>query len=168
LRLRCYVPCLSIPTQKVAYECQADFNEWCAWWSQEQVFLNMKRANRFSFSVYQMGQRVSRLYLIWVDGGDSDHPFFKSVMDSWGWMIQVVLRPQQTQGFVLLKKRSVVEQTFGWLNWYRGLSKDDQFHDSAYGQAISLSWYPLPLFIQPLRLAVNYQINTSDCFMVHA
>jgi len=30
----------------------------------------------------------------------------------------------------LLKKRWVVEQTFGWLNWYRGLSKDDQFHDS--------------------------------------
>ena len=23
--------------------------------------------------------------------GDSDHPFSKSVMDSWGWMIQVVL-----------------------------------------------------------------------------
>jgi len=89
-------------------------------------------------------------------------------MDSWGWMIQVVLWLQQTQGFVLLKKRSVVEQTFGWLNWYRGLSKDDRFHDSAYGQAISLSWYPLPLFIQPLRLAVNYQINTSDCFMAHA
>jgi transposase len=128
----------------------------------------MKRAKRFSFSVYQMGQRVSRLYLIWVDGGDSDHPFFKSVMDSWGWMIQVVLRLQHTQGFVLLKKRSVVEQTFGWLNWYRGLSKDDRFHDSAYGQAISLSWYPLLLFIQPLRLAVIYQINSSDCFMVHA
>jgi len=36
---------------------------------------------------------------------------------------------QQTQGFVLLKKSSVVEQTFGWLNWYRGLSKDDRFPD---------------------------------------
>ena len=126
MRLRCYVPCLSIPTPKVAYECQAGFNEWCAWWSPEQVFLNMKRANRFSLSVYQMGQRVSRLYLIWVDGGDSDPPFFKSVMDSWGWMIQVVLRPQQTQGFVLLKKRWVVEQTFGLLNWYRRLRNDDR------------------------------------------
>jgi transposase len=69
----------------------------------------MKRAKRFSLAVYEMGQRVSRLYSIWVDGGDSDDPFFKSVMDSWGWMIQVVLRPQQTQGFVLLKKRWVVE-----------------------------------------------------------
>jgi putative transposase len=47
-------------------------------------------------------------------------------MDSLGWMIQVVLRQQQTQGFVLLKKRSVVEQTFGLLNWYRRLSKDDR------------------------------------------
>lgn len=88
------------------------------WWSQQQVFLNVKRANRFSLSVYQMGQRVSRLYSIWVDGGDRDHPFFKSVMDSWGWMIQAVLWLQPTQGFVLLKKISVVEQTFGWLNWY--------------------------------------------------
>jgi transposase len=78
----------------------------------------MKRAKWFSLSVYQMGQRVSRLYSIWVDGGEGDHPFFKSVMDSWGWMIQVVLWLQQTQGFVLQKKRSVVEQTFGWLNWY--------------------------------------------------
>jgi transposase len=79
-----------------------------------------------SDAVYQMGQRVSRLYLIWVDRGDSGHRFLKWAMDCLGWMIQVVLRPQQTQGFVLLKKRSVVEQTFGWLNWYRRLRKDDR------------------------------------------
>jgi transposase len=47
-------------------------------------------------------------------------------MDSLGWMIQVVLPQQHTQGFVLLKKISVVEQTFGWVNWYRRLSKDDR------------------------------------------
>ncbi|MBD1830235.1 hypothetical protein H6F71_22980 [Microcoleus sp. FACHB-61] len=47
--------------------------------------------------------------IIWVDRGDSRHRFLKSVMDSLEWMIQVVLRPQQTQGFVLLKKD-------GWLN----------------------------------------------------
>jgi len=61
-----------------------------------------------------------------VDRGDSGHQFLKWVMDCLGWMIQVVLRQQQTQGFVLLKKRSVVEQTFGLLNWYRRLSKDDR------------------------------------------
>jgi transposase len=86
------------------------------WWSQQQVFLNLKRANRFSLSVYQMGQRVPPLYLIWVDRGDSGDRFLKSVMDSLGWIIQVVLPPQQIQGFVLRKKRSVVEQSFRWLN----------------------------------------------------
>ena len=30
----------------------------------------------------------------------------------------------RTKGFVLLKKRWVVERTFGWFNWYRRLSKD--------------------------------------------
>jgi transposase len=86
------------------------------WWSQQQVFLNVKRANRFSLSVYQMGQRVPRLYLIWVDRADSGDRFLKSVMYSLGWIIQVVLPPQQIQSFVLRKKRSVVEQSFSWLN----------------------------------------------------
>jgi putative transposase len=45
-------------------------------------------------------------------------------MDMFGWVIQVVLRPEQTKGFVVLKKRWVVERTFGWLNWSRRLSKD--------------------------------------------
>ena len=49
-----------------------------------------------------------------------------------------------------------------------GLPDGAKGFTAVYGQAISLSWYPLPLFIQPLRLAVNYQINTSDCFMAHA
>jgi putative transposase len=38
--------------------------------------------------------------------------------------IQVVLRPEQTKGFVVLKKRWVVEPTKGWLNWSGRLSKD--------------------------------------------
>lgn len=47
-----------------------------------------------------------------------------------GWWIgavglkQVVLRPEQTKGFVLLKKRWVVERTFGWLMGCRRLVRD--------------------------------------------
>jgi transposase len=67
---------------------------------------------------------VSRLYLVWADGGYSGQPFMKWVMDSLGWVLQVVLRPQQRQGFVLLKKRWVVERTFGWWQWYRRLNVD--------------------------------------------
>lgn len=78
-------------------------------------------------NVHQMGDAVSRLYLIWVDGGYSGSPFLIWVMDAFRWVVQVVLRPEQAEGFVLLKKRWVVERTFGWLNWYRRLSKDYEY-----------------------------------------
>jgi len=63
-----------------------------------------------------MGQRVSGLYLfVRVDRGDSGQRFLKSVMDSLGWIIQVVVRSQHPR-LCFTEKRSVVEQTFAWLN----------------------------------------------------
>jgi transposase len=73
--------------------------------------------------VKQMGQAVCRLHIIWVDGGFDGEPFMKWTMDFCRWWIQVVLRPEQ-KGFVLLKKRWVVERTLGWLVWCRRLNKD--------------------------------------------
>jgi len=35
-------------------------------------------------------------------------------MDRFRWVVYPVLRPEQTKGFVLLKKRWIVERTFGW------------------------------------------------------
>lgn len=75
---------------------------------------------------HQIGEAVSRLYLIWLDGGYSGSPFLMWLMDAFPWVVQVVLHPEPPQGFVVLKKRWIVERTFGWLNWYRLLSKDYQ------------------------------------------
>ena len=72
----------------------------------------------------QMKQQVARLYLVWADAGYSGQPFLRWAMDTFRLIVEVVLRPEQTKGFVLLKKRWVVERTFGWWNWYRRLSKD--------------------------------------------
>jgi len=74
--------------------------------------------------VKAMGQRVSRLHIIWADGGFSGPDFMMWVMDVCRWVVQVVLRPEQTKGFVLLKKRWVVERTFGWLMHCRRLVRD--------------------------------------------
>lgn len=74
--------------------------------------------------VKQMGKRVSRLHTIWADGGFDGEPFLIWVMDVCRWLVQVVLRPEQTKGFVLLKKRWVVERTFGWLMGCRRLVRD--------------------------------------------
>lgn len=72
----------------------------------------------------RMGKAVSRLHTIWVDGGFDGAPFMQWVMNTCRWIVQVVLRPQQTKGFVLLKKRWVVERTFGWLMGSRRLVRD--------------------------------------------
>jgi transposase len=74
--------------------------------------------------VKQMGKAVARLTTIWTDGGFEGAPFMMWVMDVCRWIVQVVLRPEQTKGFVLLKKRWVVERTFGWLMGCRRLVRD--------------------------------------------
>jgi transposase len=53
-----------------------------------------------------MGSQVSRLTTIWTDGGFDGPAFMMWVMDICRWIVQVVLRPEQTKGFVLLKKLS--------------------------------------------------------------
>jgi putative transposase len=76
--------------------------------------------------VHGMGDRINRLHTIWMDGGDRGEDFMRWVMDMFRWIVEVVLRPLEVKGLVLLPKRWVVERTFGWLNWCRRLSKDYQ------------------------------------------
>jgi len=66
----------------------------------------------------------ARLIRIFVDGGFSGEEFMKMIMNTLGFIIEVVLRPQDAKGFVLLPKRWVVERTFGWFNHWRRLNKD--------------------------------------------
>ena len=73
--------------------------------------------------VKQSQDQVFRLTTIWVDGGFDGEPFMQWVMNFCRWIVQVVLRPEQTKGFVLLKKRWVVERTYEKAN---GVSAIDQ------------------------------------------
>ena len=81
-------------------------------------------AKRVLKRVKRMDKAVSRVHTIWVDGGYNGEPFMQWVMDVCRWIVLVVLRPEQTKGFVLLKKRWVVERTFGWLMGSRRLVRD--------------------------------------------
>lgn len=69
-------------------------------------------------------ERLPRLGLIWVDGGFSGVDFFKTVIDAFAIVLEVVLRPRNAKGFVLLPRRWVVERTYGWLHWCRRLNVD--------------------------------------------
>jgi putative transposase len=70
-------------------------------------------------SVYN---RWCRLKLIWADGGYED--IVTWVKQQFGWTLEIVRRPPNTKGFVILPRRWVVERTFAWLGRFRRLSKD--------------------------------------------
>jgi len=67
---------------------------------------------------------LQNIKLIWVDRGYSAKKFFFFVKNVFKITIEVVRKPSGIKGFVLLKRRWVVERTFGWLNKFRRLSKD--------------------------------------------
>jgi len=69
------------------------------------------------------GRYVRRLKLIWVDGKYSGK-LVEWVEHAYGWTLQVVRRPKDAEGFVVLPRRWVIERTFGWLGRYRRLSRD--------------------------------------------
>jgi transposase len=66
--------------------------------------------------IKEKGKRTARLHTIWVDGGFTGDSFMMWVMDICHWVVQVVLRPQEQKGFVLL----------GWLSWCRRLNRDHE------------------------------------------
>src|SRR6185295_601389 len=57
------------------------------------------------------------------DGRYNDKSFIAR-LEQRGLTLEVKSRPPGTKGFVLLKKRWIVERTFAWLGFNRRLSKD--------------------------------------------
>ena len=68
-----------------------------------------------------------RLQLIWADNGYNVGWLIEWVKTACHWVLEIVKRPSDAKGFVLLPRRWVVERTFGWLNHYRCLSKDYEY-----------------------------------------
>ena len=70
--------------------------------------------------------RLPRLQLILADGGYTGQ-IIEWVKQKFNWILEIVTRPKESKGFVLLPRRWVVERTFSWLNQSRRLSKDYEY-----------------------------------------
>ena len=64
-----------------------------------------------------------RLLLVWADGAYSG-ALVTWCLKQFRLSLEIVSRPPDTKGFVLLPRRWVVERTFAWFGNYRRLSKD--------------------------------------------
>jgi putative transposase len=71
----------------------------------------------------KLKDRFSRLSLIWADGGYAGR-LLDWAKEIGNWILQIVKRSDDMQGFEVLPRRWVVERTFSWLGRYRRLSKD--------------------------------------------
>ena len=74
--------------------------------------------------VHGLRSRFRRLKVIFADSAYARNDLPARVKASFKWVLQTVLRPVGSKGFVVLPKRWIVERTFGWLGRYRRHSKD--------------------------------------------
>jgi len=90
----------------------------------------------------QMGRRrgvTKKLRRIWVDAG------YKKGAIEWyqqnrGVMLEVVTKDQTQSGFVLQKRRWVIERTFSWLSAHRRLARD---YEGCVAHSEALIWIAL-------------------------
>jgi len=69
-------------------------------------------------------RRLGRLKVVFGDSAYGREGLPEWVKNTFGWVLQTVLRPVQAKGFVVLPKRWIVERTFAWLARYRRHSRD--------------------------------------------
>ena len=72
----------------------------------------------------KLGEHFRRIQVVFGDVAYGRSGLPDWVQETFGWILQTVLRPVGVKGFVVLPKRWIVERTFAWLARYRRHSKD--------------------------------------------
>ncbi len=72
----------------------------------------------------RLGEQYRRLKVVFGDSAYGRSGLPDWVKETFGWVLQTVLRPVGVKGFVILPKRWIVERPFAWLARYRRHSKD--------------------------------------------
>jgi transposase len=69
-------------------------------------------------------QRFNWLELVWADGGYNARQVESAVATQPPLRVEIVKRPNDSSGFIVLPRRWVVERTFSWFGRNRRLAKD--------------------------------------------
>ncbi len=76
------------------------------------------------FVLLALKEQFKRLKVVFADSAYGRNGLPGWVTETFGWLLQTVLRPVGFKGFVVLPKRWIVERTFAWLMRYRRHSRD--------------------------------------------
>lgn len=76
------------------------------------------------FVLTQLKRKFKRLKVVFGDSAYGKNGLPDWVRETFGWVLQTVLKPVGVKGFVVLPKRWIVERTFAWLARYRRHSRD--------------------------------------------
>lgn len=96
------------------------------------------------------------LVKVFVDGGYEGKEFRLLVQAVYGWVLEVVKR-SDLHTFKILPKRWIVERTFGWLNRFRRLSKDYEYHTKTSETVIY--WAMIRIMLRRLTKRPSYCPN---------
>ena len=94
--------------------------------------------------IISLKERFSRLIKIIADGGYSGE-LIENTKISFGLILEVILRKDDSPKFQVIPKRWVVERTFAWFESYRRLSKDFEFLTDTSETMIRLAMIKLML-----------------------
>ena len=94
-----------------------------------------------------IGGAFGRLRRIWADGGYSGRLVCRvnALKRTWKPVLEIVVRHEDAVGFAVIRKRWIVERTFGRLGNSRRLSKDYEFLPENSEAMIRLSMIHLML-----------------------
>lgn len=89
--------------------------------------------------------RFPRLAQIFADG-DYRGKLTDWILDKLGWELEVVLRPNECPSkFKGLSKRGIVERSFAWLENFRRLTTDDEYHADTAEAMVQLAFCKIML-----------------------
>jgi len=96
------------------------------------------------FVLAELRYRFSRLVKIIADGGYRGE-LIENTRKTFGWVLDVVLRKDDSKKFQIIPQRWVVERTFAWFESYRRLSKDFEYQTETSQAMIRIAMIKLML-----------------------
>ncbi len=105
---------------------------------------NIHDSKSAPFALSELKYKFSRLVKIIADGGYRGD-LVENTRKSFGWILEIVLRKDDSPKFQVLPKRWIVERTFAWFESYRRLSKDFEFNPETSQAMIQLAMIKLML-----------------------